>query len=181
MLLLGSTRSTYTNACMAALSKNVLHGQSNPWSSLHAKQWAHPTWDLIPNSTRLFGPGVSKLFLTDWGWSSRVSFFLFRSLSFNSYNQLSGKRNDEEDAKEKLYTYVSHVPVTSFKVPIQLLSIVSSSDFCTLGSSNGKRWRRLIGLSLSFLLRFPLSSCFYICVQSLAKFQNETRNIRNDF
>ncbi|GLB39624.1 putative ribosomal_L31e [Lyophyllum shimeji] len=25
------------------------------------------------------------------------------------------KRNDEEGAKEKLYTYVSHVPVTSFK------------------------------------------------------------------
>lgn len=27
-----------------------------------------------------------------------------------------GKRNDDEGAKEKLYTYVSHVPVTSFKV-----------------------------------------------------------------
>lgn len=29
--------------------------------------------------------------------------------------RLSRRRNDEEDAKEKLYTYVSHVPVTSFK------------------------------------------------------------------
>ena len=29
---------------------------------------------------------------------------------------LSGKRNDDEGAKEKLYTYVSHVPVASFKV-----------------------------------------------------------------
>lgn len=28
----------------------------------------------------------------------------------------TGKRNDEEGAKEKLFTYVSHVPVTSFKV-----------------------------------------------------------------
>ena len=27
-----------------------------------------------------------------------------------------GKRNDAEDAKEKLYTFVSHVPVASFKV-----------------------------------------------------------------
>ena len=28
----------------------------------------------------------------------------------------AGKRNDEENAKEKLYTYASHVPVDSFKV-----------------------------------------------------------------
>ena len=27
-----------------------------------------------------------------------------------------GKRNDEENAKEKLFTYASHVPVNSFKV-----------------------------------------------------------------
>ncbi|PFH45343.1 hypothetical protein AMATHDRAFT_78050 [Amanita thiersii Skay4041] len=29
--------------------------------------------------------------------------------------KLERKRNDEENAKEKLYTYVSHVPVSSFK------------------------------------------------------------------
>ncbi|KAF9965753.1 60S ribosomal protein L31 [Mortierella alpina] len=29
--------------------------------------------------------------------------------------RLSRKRNDDEEAKEKLYTYVSYVPVTSFK------------------------------------------------------------------
>jgi len=29
--------------------------------------------------------------------------------------KLERKRNDEENAKEKLYTYASHVPVTSFK------------------------------------------------------------------
>lgn len=28
----------------------------------------------------------------------------------------AGKRNDDEDAKEKLYTYASFVPVLSFKV-----------------------------------------------------------------
>ncbi|KAG5722791.1 hypothetical protein E4T56_gene8300 [Termitomyces sp. T112] len=30
--------------------------------------------------------------------------------------KLERKRNDDENAQEKLYTYVSHVPVTSFKV-----------------------------------------------------------------
>ncbi|KAF8153309.1 60S ribosomal protein L31 [Crassisporium funariophilum] len=29
--------------------------------------------------------------------------------------KLERKRNDDENAKEKLFTYVSHVPVTSFK------------------------------------------------------------------
>ena len=29
--------------------------------------------------------------------------------------RLERKRNDDENAKEKLFTYVSHVPVTSFK------------------------------------------------------------------
>ncbi|KAH7910723.1 60S ribosomal protein L31 [Hygrophoropsis aurantiaca] len=29
--------------------------------------------------------------------------------------KLERKRNDEENAKEKLYTYASHVPVTTFK------------------------------------------------------------------
>lgn len=34
----------------------------------------------------------------------------------------TGKRNDEEDAKEKLYTYASYVPVLTFKVrPVILL------------------------------------------------------------
>lgn len=29
--------------------------------------------------------------------------------------RIARKRNDDEDAKEKLYSYVSYVPVTSFK------------------------------------------------------------------
>ncbi|KAI6115317.1 ribosomal protein L31e-domain-containing protein [Pisolithus croceorrhizus] len=32
-----------------------------------------------------------------------------------SFSLVTGKRNDEENAKEKLYTYATHVPVTSFK------------------------------------------------------------------
>jgi hypothetical protein len=38
--------------------------------------------------------------------------FCFRTL---------GKRNDEENAKEKLYTYASYVPVTSFKASLLLV------------------------------------------------------------
>lgn len=34
----------------------------------------------------------------------------------------SGKRNDEEGAKEKLYTYASHVIVDSFKVRFSRLT-----------------------------------------------------------
>lgn len=44
------------------------------------------------------------------------TFQLEPSSSLNQHSSLSGKRNDDENAKEKLYTYASHVPVTSFKV-----------------------------------------------------------------
>ena len=33
-----------------------------------------------------------------------------------AYNRVTGKRNAEENAKEKLFTYASHVTVESFKV-----------------------------------------------------------------
>lgn len=42
-------------------------------------------------------------------WCSLVLYILLMPHS-------AGKRNDEENAKEKLYTYASHVPVESFKV-----------------------------------------------------------------
>ncbi len=35
----------------------------------------------------------------------------------------TGKRNDEENAKEKLYTYASHVPVETFKVSLVSLRL----------------------------------------------------------
>lgn len=45
-----------------------------------------------------------------------------------------GKRNDEENAKEKLYTYVSHVPIpkASFKVRITLTTccVAQCADVC---------------------------------------------------
>lgn len=40
---------------------------------------------------------------------------------------LTGKRNDEEGAKEKLFTYASHVVVDSFKVRF-LFSISWQTD-----------------------------------------------------
>jgi hypothetical protein len=38
----------------------------------------------------------------------------------------AGKRNDEENAKEKLYTYATHVPVETFKVSLVLLLLKAS-------------------------------------------------------
>ena len=43
--------------------------------------------------------------------------------------RVAGKRNDEENAKEKLFTYASHVPVDSFKVRPQCFS---EAHFLTL-------------------------------------------------
>ena len=40
-----------------------------------------------------------------------------------------GKRNDEENAKEKLFTYASHVPVNSFKVRTFILIFVMAVSF----------------------------------------------------
>lgn len=50
-----------------------------------------------------------------------------------------GKRNDEEDAKEKLYTYATHVPVTSYKVRL----VISCHFYRNLIHWNCFRvWRR---------------------------------------
>ena len=40
-----------------------------------------------------------------------------------------GKRNDEENAKEKLFTYASHVPVNSFKVRTFMINFMAVSFF----------------------------------------------------
>ena len=40
-----------------------------------------------------------------------------------------GKRNDEENAKEKLFTYASHVPVNSFKVRTFILKNFMAVSF----------------------------------------------------
>lgn len=41
------------------------------------------------------------------------------------YDRVIGKRNDEENAKEKLYTYATYVPVDSFKVRLIIRILVS--------------------------------------------------------
>lgn len=66
----------------------------------------------------------------------------------------TGKRNDEENAKEKLFTYASYVPVESFKVcPLALLP---RTIFLTPPSRPGPRdgcRRRRVDV-LSFFYRF---------------------------
>ena len=54
-----------------------------------------------------------------------------------------GKRNDEENAKEKLYTYVSHVPVTSFKVCFPSFTTACLTSYRT-GPANDGRGCRVI-------------------------------------
>ena len=43
-------------------------------------------------------------------WSQGV-----RNVPFRVRVRLSRRRNEDEDAKEKMYTLVTHVPVTQFK------------------------------------------------------------------
>lgn len=54
-----------------------------------------------------------------------------------------GKRNDEENAKEKLYTYVSHVPVTSFKVCLPSFTTACLTSY-RIGPANDGRGCRVI-------------------------------------
>ncbi len=40
---------------------------------------------------------------------------MFRNVPFRVRVRLARRRNDDEDSPHKLYTLVTHVPVTSFK------------------------------------------------------------------
>ena len=55
----------------------------------------------------------------------------------------TGKRNDEENAKEKLFTYASHVPVSSFKVRI-LVFLYNGVVFLILIPSRASKQRWLM-------------------------------------
>jgi len=48
--------------------------------------------------------------LNKFVWSQGI-----RSVPYRVRVRLSRKRNEDEDAKEKMFTLVTHVPVTSFK------------------------------------------------------------------
>jgi len=48
--------------------------------------------------------------LNKWIWSRGIS-----GVPTRVRVRFSRRRNEDEDAKEKMYTLVSHVPVTSFK------------------------------------------------------------------
>lgn len=66
---------------------------------------------------------------------------------------ISGKRNDEENAKEKLYTYASHVPVTSFKAGFSSpCYVICLADPRPPEPPNSCRRRRVKGASLEKFL-----------------------------
>ena len=50
-----------------------------------------------------------------------------------------GKRNDEEGAKEKLYTYASHVIVESFKVRLGRVTLLPKVLTIVTGSRDNSR------------------------------------------
>jgi hypothetical protein len=54
----------------------------------------------------------------------------------------TGKRNDDESAKEKLYTLATHVPVSSFKV-CAIYYLQSVTTYSRTGSPNRGRGRRV--------------------------------------
>lgn len=59
-----------------------------------------------------------------WIWSGHCA--TTREGADSLHLCFSGKRNDEENAKEKLYTYASHVPVITFKVRLSHVSHIVS-------------------------------------------------------
>jgi large subunit ribosomal protein L31e len=67
---------------------------------------------------------------------SASMFILGKGVGF-LMDHLTGKRNDEENAKEKLFTYASYVPVTTFKVcPHLFLLTTAHSDYPSQGLEN---------------------------------------------
>ena len=76
------------------------------------------------SSTKPFGRGESRAFPTEFVLNLNVSPLLALGFHLHCETLVSvlltlhytGKRNDEENAKEKLYTYASHVLTASFKV-----------------------------------------------------------------
>lgn len=49
-----------------------------------------------------------------------------------SMNDAAGKRNDAEDAKEKLYTYASYVPFANFKGSVTEVSLKIITSLASL-------------------------------------------------
>ena len=43
----------------------------------------------------------------------------------------AGKRNDEENAKEKLYTYASHVPISRESFKVRFVSRIPEASCCS--------------------------------------------------
>jgi hypothetical protein len=90
------------------------------------------------------------------------SAFNMLALMLTSYIDVAliGKRNDEEGAKEKLFTYVSHVPVLSFKVRT---AVLISMWYISLLIRTSKRWSSMRS-ELSMIIR-PSSYLMSIITQ----------------
>ncbi|KAF8586938.1 ribosomal protein L31e [Ramaria rubella] len=87
------------------LHKHV-HGRSfkkrSPWAIKSVVEFAHKT---MGTSDVRIDPKLNEAI-----WTNGV-----KNVPHRIRVKLERRRNDEEDAKEKLYTYASHVPVVSFK------------------------------------------------------------------
>ena len=68
-----------------------------------------------------------------------------------------GKRNDEENAKEKLYTYVSHVSVTSFKVCLPFFTMGCLISYPTGPANDGRGCRVIFSPGFVVVFFFTLS------------------------
>ena len=59
---------------------------------------------------------------------SVISIYTAKALSVADPSNSTGKRNDEENAKEKLYTFATHVPTASFKVRLLVLFVLLNTN-----------------------------------------------------
>lgn len=157
-----SRQFTFISAYMVVLSRSVLRGLLSLSSTLPRRLWVPLMFALIPSLIKLSGLRVSSRFLIGYVWSSSVRHVCF-SVSANwlltFLGSLSGKRNDDESAKEKLYTYVSHVPVTTFKV---CGSSYSSVDLISISLRASKQ--QSLMQSKMYLLLVPWLLSFLACL-----------------
>jgi len=88
--------------------------------NLHKRIFGTQFKKRAPKAVKAIKEFASKaMHTTDVRLDTRLNKFVWsqgvRNVPFRVRIRLSRKRNDDEDAKEKMYTLVSHVPVTGFK------------------------------------------------------------------
>ena len=86
--------------------------------SLNKAVWAHGikwVWNCSSSSHHKLAHLPFLVFLVSFANETHHRLSFKRNVPFRLRVRLARKRNDDDDAKEKLYTLVSHVPVSSFK------------------------------------------------------------------